>query len=109
MNRAKTNWQKIIKRMVAKAKRKYTVKLRKDKNMCDGPKDPVLLQRQYQKAFDEDIEIIQIEYFSGRIHWRDRFSVGRILADINKPYPPGSIGANEEAKKLEAKCKRNNG
>lgn len=83
MNQAKTNWQKIIKKMVAKARRKYTVKLRKDKNMCDGPKDLILLKKQHQKACDEDIEIVQIEYISGAIHWRDRFSVGRILSDID--------------------------
>lgn len=30
MNRHKTNWLKIVKKMVKKAKRKYAVKIRKD-------------------------------------------------------------------------------
>jgi len=47
--------------------------------MCDGIKDMSLLRKQYQKSLDEDIEIIEIEFISGKLKYRDRWSVKNIL------------------------------
>lgn len=47
--------------------------------MCDGIKDIELLREQYEKALNEDIEIIEIEFVSGRLKYRDRWSVKNIL------------------------------
>lgn len=56
--------------------------------MCDGPKDIELLKKQHKRAWDNNIEIIEIKYISGAIHYRDRYSVGRILKKNEKrKYP----------------------
>jgi hypothetical protein len=49
--------------------------------MCDGIKDMDFLQKQYDKAVVENIEIIEIEFASGQLRFRDRWSVGRILQE----------------------------
>ena len=49
--------------------------------MCDGIKDVNLLREQLQTAIDNDIEIIEIEFMSGKLRYRDRWTVQRILDD----------------------------
>lgn len=47
--------------------------------MCDGIKDVELLHKQLRTAIDNDIEIIEIEFMSGKVRYRDRWSVQGIL------------------------------
>lgn len=59
--------------------------------MCDGIKNMKLLRQQYNKAIDEDIELIEIEFTSGKLKYRDRWSVKDILnrheiAELDREY-----------------------
>ncbi len=47
--------------------------------MCDGIKDIELLKKQYENARNNNIEIIQIEFISGKIRYRDTWTVKEII------------------------------
>ena len=52
--------------------------------MCDGIKNVELLRKQLRTAIDNDIEIIEIEFISGKVRHRDRWSVQEILGNVEK-------------------------
>ena len=52
--------------------------------MCDGIKDLKLLAKQLKKADKNGIEIIEIEFRSGVSRFRDRWSVLRILQEVDQ-------------------------
>lgn len=47
--------------------------------MCDHIKDINFLRKQYNKSIENNIEIIQVEFISGDLRYRDRWSVKNIL------------------------------
>lgn len=60
--------------------------------MCDGVKDYEQLRKQYDNAVNEGIDIIEVEFSSGNLKYRDRWSVRKILDN----YELSKLGEERE-------------
>ncbi len=47
--------------------------------MCENIKNMDTMQKRYNKAVENNIEIMEIEFSSGRLEYRDRWSVKKLL------------------------------